>query len=220
MSKDGWDTASLIWMINSHLNRTALYALHNLLSGEEIRWTDCRVSYAGHSSKNIREKFELWDMAGFGPGTSEWNEMGGFSRVNINMSAVYLSHSQLHLSKPSHTYIQLFSAVNLSSRAPFALRQRVLIMPILCSRTNYTNVFYKETGKALNLSSHVSWEPTNLQSKINGKENAYVSRHMYLEYLAGVLLSMCILFKMRVPELCTSHDCECTVTDNSQLLNL
>ena len=25
MSKDGWDTASLIWMINSHLNRTALY---------------------------------------------------------------------------------------------------------------------------------------------------------------------------------------------------
>ena len=26
MSKDGWDTASLIWMINSHLNRTALYS--------------------------------------------------------------------------------------------------------------------------------------------------------------------------------------------------
>ena len=132
-------------------------------------------------------------MAGFGPGTSEWNEMGGFSRVNINMSAVYLSHSQLHLSKPSHTYIQLFSAVNLSSRAPFALRQRVLIMPILCSRTNYTNVFYKETGTALNLSSLVSWEPTNLQYKINGKfdlEKAYSSRHMYLEYLAGVLLSL------------------------------
>ena len=27
MSKDGWDMASLIWMINSHLNRTALYLL-------------------------------------------------------------------------------------------------------------------------------------------------------------------------------------------------
>ena len=102
--------------------------------------------------------------------------MGGFSRVNINMSAVYLSHSQLHLSKPSHTYIQLFSAVNLSSRAPFALRQRVLIMPILCSRTNYTNVFYKETGTALNLSSLVSWEPTNFQSKINGKARQWIKK--------------------------------------------
>ena len=131
--------------------------------------------------------------------------MGGFSRVNINMSAVYLSHSQLHLSKPSHTYIQLFSAVNLSSRAPFALRQRVLIMPILCSRTNYTNVFYKETGTALNLSSLVSWEPTNLQSKINCKfdqEKAYPSRHMYLEFLAGVFG---ILFKMRVLMTCPKN---------------
>ena len=31
MSKDGWDTASLIWMINSHLNRTALYHFNHCL---------------------------------------------------------------------------------------------------------------------------------------------------------------------------------------------
>ena len=39
MYKDGWDTASLIWMINSHLNRTALYVKWTQLFNFQIIYT-------------------------------------------------------------------------------------------------------------------------------------------------------------------------------------